>query len=80
MKPILINTASDGTHYLTDWMSRWVVSAVVLEQLRARNVFEGGSVDTIPEELMAAIPKGHGPGSGSYTDEQAVKAVKDKLT
>lgn len=63
--PVLINTASDGTHYLTDWMTRWPVSAVVLEQLRSRNVFEGGSVDTVPEELMAAIPLGHGPGGGS---------------
>ncbi len=80
MKLYLINTTSDGTHYLTDWMTRWAVSKANLEELRRRKVFEGGSVDTIPEELMAAIPKGHGPGSGSYTDEQAVKAVKDKLT
>ena len=76
MKPVLINTASDGTHYLTDWMSRWAVSAVVLEQLRARNVFEGGSVDTISEEMMAAIPKGHSGGSG-LTREETIGANQE---
>ena len=70
MKISVIKTQSSPTQWVTNFTTRWPLTSGKLKDEFVALVGDGieGGVHIVSDALMAAIPKGHGPGSGTTTD------------